>query len=144
MDNTRSGVGILRLAVLGVFLTSYLATRTAFPGTGGDEPVEPGPDPRGFRYMRADAASGTPVRYNPCASIHYTINPALAPPMAIDDIHTAFKATGLVSGIDFIFDGPTDEEPNSERAPYQPERYGERWAPVLIAFTNGPPDLGGP
>jgi hypothetical protein len=42
------------------------------------------------------------------------------------------KATGL----QFINDGSTTEKPLPKRAPYQPSRYGDRWAPLLIAWTT--------
>ncbi len=31
-------------------------------------------------------------------------------------------------------DGQTDEPVDLQRRPYQPERYGERWAPVLVGW----------
>ena len=50
------------------------------------------------------------------------------------------KATGLV----FIDDGATDEAPSQERDVYQPDRYGDRWAPVLITWATPAevPDFG--
>ncbi|WP_155845642.1 matrixin family metalloprotease [Arthrobacter sp. 162MFSha1.1] len=48
------------------------------------------------------------------------------------------RATGLV----FIDDGATDEPGGFKRKPYQPERYGDRWAPVLIAWVD-PSELSG-
>ena len=109
----------------------------------GPELIAPAPDPRGFRFQRVDAATGMPVRYNPCAPVHYTINPALAPKTAISDVHTAFEITGGATGIDFVFDGTTTEAPSLERISYRPSSYGRRWAPILIAFTNGAPSLDG-
>jgi hypothetical protein len=42
------------------------------------------------------------------------------------------RATGLV----FIDDGLTLENPDPERAGYDPELYGDRWSPVLISWTD--------
>ena len=39
-------------------------------------------------------------------------------------------------GIRFINDGPSAEAPSEDRDPYQPETYGERWAPLLISWTT--------
>ncbi len=92
-------------------------------------------DPRGFRFRHVDADSGEPVRYDACNSIHYVINPDLAPPGGIEDVHTAIEETSKASGIQFVYDGETDEQPLAQREAYQPDRYGERWAPILIAWA---------
>ena len=46
----------------------------------------------------------------------------------------------------FINDGPTTEAPSEDRAPYQKDAYGDRWAPLLIAWTTPEqaPQLKGP
>jgi hypothetical protein len=41
-----------------------------------------------------------------------------------------------VTGLVFVYDGPTDEAPTPERAVFQPDRYGNRWAPVLVAWET--------
>lgn len=54
----------------------------------------------------------------------------------------AAAGTGLV----FIDDGLTDERWSKEREPYQPDRYGDRWAPILISWSTEEeeaPGLGG-
>ena len=94
-------------------------------------------DPRGFRVNLMDSETGKAVRYDPCSPIHYVINPALAPAGGVDDVHTAVRLTSEASGLTFVYDGETDESPSNERVFYQPERYGERWAPVLIAWSDG-------
>jgi hypothetical protein len=40
------------------------------------------------------------------------------------------------TGLTFIADGATSESPSNRREPYQPARYGDRWAPVLIAWVT--------
>lgn len=126
-----------------LFIVVLSATRVvAF--VGGD-PVEGAVDPRGFKFVHVDADSGEPVRFDPCAPIHYVINPALAPDQAIEDVHKAFEMTAVATGIRFVYDGITDEPVGSrDRAPYQPERYGERWAPVLVGWMTELPDDGEP
>jgi len=39
-------------------------------------------------------------------------------------------------GLRFVDDGATDEAPSGQRAPFQPDRYGDRWVPVLIAWVT--------
>ncbi|NAZ75610.1 hypothetical protein GTQ99_09285 [Kineococcus sp. T13] len=43
---------------------------------------------------------------------------------------------GTATGLRFIDDGATTESPSAQRQPYQPKRYGERWAPVLISYVT--------
>jgi Matrixin len=35
-----------------------------------------------------------------------------------------------------VDDGPADESPSRQREPYQRDRYGDRWAPLLIAWQS--------
>ena len=98
-------------------------------------------DPRGFQFRYVEPDTGEPVRYDACSQLHYVINPDLAPAGGIDDVHTAVQETSKATGIKFVYDGETDEQPTAQRAAYQPDRYGERWAPVLIAWA---PTLGMP
>jgi hypothetical protein len=77
-----------------------------------------------------------PVRWNPCAPIHYVLSRAGLTEGAIDDVHGAIARISDVTGIEFAYDGLTDEEPSRRRRSYQPGRYGDRWAPVLIAWVH--------
>lgn len=79
---------------------------------------------------------GTPVAYSPCRPIHYVVNSTLAPASWQPLVEDAVRQASLASGLKFIYDGPTSEVPTSNRAGYQPEMYGDRWAPVLIAWTT--------
>ena len=79
----------------------------------------------------------TPVRWNPCEPVHFVVNPAQAPPTGVDDVREAFARMGEVTGITFVDDGVTDEEGGRRRARYQPGRYGERWAPILVYWQRG-------
>jgi hypothetical protein len=50
----------------------------------------------------------------------------------------------MATGLRFVNDGATSEPVVPQRESYQPERYGERWAPVLIAWATADevPDFG--
>ena len=48
----------------------------------------------------------------------------------------AIKTISRATGIRFVNDGATDEQPSEQRAPYQPGAYGDRWAPLLISWTT--------
>jgi hypothetical protein len=42
-----------------------------------------------------------------------------------------------VTGLQFVDDGVTDEPGTwAERPSFQPERYGDRWAPVLVSWES--------
>jgi hypothetical protein len=76
-----------------------------------------------------------PVRFNPCAPVPYVLNDALAPPGGVDDVREAFARLAEATGINFVEEGTTDERLAITREPYQPERYGQRWAPILIGWS---------
>ena len=77
-----------------------------------------------------------PVRWNPCEPIHYVLSRDGLTASAIEDVHGAIGRITDVTGIEFTYDGLTDEEPRRRRLSYQPGRYGDRWAPVLIAWVH--------
>ena len=128
----------MRLALLGIVLwAANLQVYSGRPSVSMSAVREGVADPRGFVISFVDSETGEPVRYDPCSPIHYVVNPALAPAGGVDDVHTAVSMTAEASGLRFVYDGETDEVPSSNRASYQPERYGERWAPVLIGWAPG-------
>src|SRR6185436_2348212 len=52
--------------------------------------------------------------------------------MVTDAVSRVSQATGLR----FVYDGLTSEAPSRQRPSYQPERYGDRWAPILITWVT--------
>lgn len=87
------------------------------------------------------------VAYDPCRPVHYVVRPDYAPPGTDGIVQEAVAEVSAATGLTFVFDGPSSEGPSpEERDPYQPELYGERWAPVLITWTSPAevPDLAGP
>ncbi|RNL57191.1 peptidase M10A and M12B matrixin and adamalysin [Arthrobacter oryzae] len=99
------------------------------------QPKKPAVASTAYRFL-ATNSDGSPVGYSPCRPLHYVVNSDLAPQGAerlVDDsIAVISRATGIV----FIFDGPTAEAPSPSRPPYQKDAYGDRWAPLLIAWTT--------
>jgi hypothetical protein len=91
----------------------------------------------GPRYTFIETIEGEPVRWNPCQPIHYVVNDELAAyadPLA--DAQEAVDRVSDATGIEFVYDGETEEEAAPDRSVYQPDRYGDEWAPVLIAWTD--------
>lgn len=96
-------------------------------------------DPSDYAFLQMDDASGQPIRYNPCEPIRYVINRTAAPDGAVDDLETSIALFEDAMGVDFVFEGSTDEVPTPDRAIYQPDRYGaDGWAPILFAWV--PPE----
>jgi hypothetical protein len=86
---------------------------------------------------------GQPVAYDPCRPIHYVVRPDGAPEDGAALLLAAVNRVSQGTGLQFVNDGASDEEPRPKRQPYQPDRYGNRWAPVLIAWQSAQdnPDL---
>jgi hypothetical protein len=91
-----------------------------------------------YRFL-ATNGDGSPVGYSPCRPLHYVVNADLAPAGAQQLVPEAIATISAATGITFVYDGATSEQPSAQRPPYQPEAYGERWAPLLIAWTT--PDV---
>lgn len=74
--------------------------------------------------------------YDPCRPVHYVVRPDNAPPGADQLVAEAVAEVSAASGLRFVYDGVTAEAPSDQRKTYQPDLYGKRWAPVLIAWSN--------
>ncbi|SHN88639.1 hypothetical protein SAMN05660350_04625 [Geodermatophilus obscurus] len=130
--------------------TAAAPTDRPTPGNGASRaplgrpprvPADPGA--HAFAQLQSDAV--TPVSYDPCRAVHYVIRPDGAPPGGEGLVHAAVERISAATGLRFAYDGPTDELSTAERNPFQPDRYGDRWAPVLVAWQTEAenPDLAG-
>lgn len=108
----------------------------------------PGTAAGSFAFLSTNDDGG-PLRFDPCRPVRYAINPDGAPGGALADVHEAFRRLGAATGITFDDAGPTTERHarigGSSRLSYQPARYGDGWAPVLVSFAteNDEPVLDG-
>ncbi|WP_411375641.1 matrixin family metalloprotease [Arthrobacter sp. MPF02] len=100
---------------------------------GTPDPPDVGSDSYRFLAVNGD---GSPVGYSPCRPLHYVVNTGLAPAGAGQLVAEAIETISAATGIEFVYDGTTQEQPSPQRPPYQPDAYGERWAPLLIAWTT--------
>ena len=98
----------------------------------------------GFRLLRHQDEAGAPVAWSPCRPVHYVVRPDNAPSNGAQTLTAAIATVSQATGLRFINDGRTTEGPTEDRQPYQPARYGDRWAPVLIAWASSSevPDFG--
>jgi len=87
-----------------------------------------------FLQRRAD---GSPVRWDPCAPIHFVTNLSGAPQNEFVDVQAAIRRVTAATGIRFVYDGTTGAlprgVPNASEVPTPP---GEDAPPVLIAWLD--------
>lgn len=93
-------------------------------------PADPGP----YRFTRKN--DGDPVTYSPCRRLEVVVNTDDAPPQVMSDVREAVALISRTTGLSLDVAGRTDENYTIKRKPYQPGRYGERWAPILIAWSG--------
>jgi hypothetical protein len=129
----------------------------ALPADAAAAPLaRPAPAPSGsggYKLLELeDDGSGRPVRWDPCRPIHYVIRSNGAPAGGRLAITRAITRMEHVTGLRFSFDGDSEEVPRQDRATVDLARYGRRWSPVLVAWTDpreypamtGYAGLGGP
>jgi len=129
----------------------------ALPADVASAPLaRPEPAPSGvggFRLLEIqDDGSGRPVRWDPCRPIHYVMRLDGAPPGGEAAIRQSVARIEQVTGLRFSYDGETREIPRRDRPTVDVARYGRRWSPVLVAWTDpdeypamtGYAGLGGP
>ncbi|MFP5318795.1 MAG: matrixin family metalloprotease [Acidimicrobiia bacterium] len=94
--------------------------------------------PDTYTFLRVQPDGCSPVRFNPCEPVHFLQNAADAPPFAAENVREAFRRLGRATGIEFVDDGLTDESVRTSAV--VPERYGPKWAPILIVWEHFPPE----
>jgi len=108
------------------------AAATAPLGT----PPPPPADGGAYAFVTFQEDGTTPVAYDPCRQVHYVLRSEGAPDGGDEIVHAAFARLGEVTGLQFVPDGASDEPLARGRPVYQPERYGDRWAPVLVGWQT--------
>jgi hypothetical protein len=94
------------------------------------------PPATGYTFLSADDGEGCfPARFNPCAPVPYVLNDALAPPGGVEEVRAAIDRVSEATGLSFTYEGTSDEPLAISRDAYQPQRYGQRWAPILIGWS---------
>lgn len=150
----RTAVPVLLLALVAGTLTGCATLRAAAaaPGSrpGVDVPSRPtddlAPQPLGrpglapsgdggYAFL-AGHPDGTPVAWDPCRPIHVVVRPYGEPPGGRSLLLSVLGELSAASGLRFVDDGSTSEVPTENRSPYQKDRYGDRWAPVLVAWSS--------
>jgi len=137
----RPTAGLIRVVILvliGVSASGFLMLARALP-LGSEHSraeVVASHDDGPFRFW-ATNDDGTPVRWDPCSPIELVVNNGADPPQDLTaDLVEAVEIVAEITGLDIFVAGETDEPPSADRPAYQPARYGQRWAPVLIAWAD--------
>lgn len=115
----------------------------AFPTPGhGEQPtrlipaVEVGEPSDAHAFMAMQPDGSGPVTWSPCRPIHVVVNGDGGPDGFADAVAAVAAEVSAATGLVLVVEGATDEAPVLEREAFQPDRYGDRWAPVLIAVTD--------
>jgi hypothetical protein len=68
-----------------------------------------------FRFLLVQPDQVTPIRWNPCAPVHYKVaTNKLVPASEVRQVQVAFGVLGkALGGVDFVYDGPTDVVPDA-------------------------------
>jgi hypothetical protein len=135
------------LAVVGVALAVAAGSLALAAWALLDRPSGPGAAPEAPASARVGAAAddpegwtpwalnddGAPVRWDPCRPIELVVNPEGTYPGFAEDLEAAIDDVAEASGLEIMVTAWVDEPPSGDRPLHQPERYGDRWAPVLVA-----------
>ncbi len=92
-------------------------TSSTFSSAGAPQ-VQNAPSNTGFGFLVTQPNSTLPVRYNPCAPIHYVVDINEAPSYGLQLVQNAFSEISQATGLQFIYDGTTSELPSSSRPAY--------------------------
>jgi len=99
-------------------------------------PVAVDPATRSTSYRFIGGPHGP--RWEACRPIHFVVRPGGEGPRFDAILQSAVAEVSRATGLKFVDDGATTEVPlrTASRDLYQPGTYGDRWAPVLVAWSN--------
>jgi hypothetical protein len=108
-------------------------------------PVDPPPNPGEYRFLVTQPDSDDPVTYDPCRPIPIVIYDYRAPSGSVQLLRSALDKMTEVTGFQFEIERVDTILPDLDRPAYQPDRWGDRWAPVEIVWSDvtSTPDLEG-
>ncbi len=89
-----------------------------------------------YRDTATEHGRDLPVLWSPCRPIHYVVSTADAPDDFLVHVTAAVEEVSAATGLVFRYDGTTQEAIAAGRDPFLPLLYGDRWAPVLIGWSD--------
>ncbi len=130
---------VAALAVLAAGSTSGVTVPSRHPlvpvvGLSEPEPVGAGTAGTSTTQLYKFSAyvGGKPVRWNPCAAIHWRFRTTAAPRGGLTIAKAAVAKVALATGIRFVYDGTTTAVPNSKWLPTSTSNV----RPLLIGWTD--------
>jgi len=147
-NRQQAGVDAQFVDHVGNVKVGTVSTDRPTPTSGSHERLLPAviaDNPTASHAFVATRSDGSPVTYDPCRPVRFTVNPLNAPLDYLRIVDETLATASAASGLELELDDDTTETPSVERATFQPDRYGDQWAPVLIAWTDATtvPDLAG-
>ena len=85
-------------------------------------------------YRFSSLLAGQPIRWNPCASIHWRSNTARGPVGGLDVLKTSVARIAALTATTWVYDGATATNPSSGYLPTTPSAANR---PVLVGWTDG-------
>lgn len=150
---TRPSLGLLLSASLGLLATGAVAPspgQTLSPGSisGLSEPEAvyaapvgsasasalPTAAVAGRSYRFSTVLDGQPVRWDPCAPIHWTSSTGRGPAGGLVVLRSAVAQVARATGTTWVYDGERRTVPSSAYLPREPAR---SYPPVLLGWTDG-------
>lgn len=131
---------LLAAVVTSAVLTGCVVTTEQTPvpdegSPGGQSSGEGQSSGDGYTFLHT-RDNGEPVRWSTCEPIRYVVRPDGQPGGAQDLLEDSVSRISEASGLEFSYEGTTDEAPSQNRDLYLPDRYGDQWAPVLVTYSD--------
>lgn len=104
----------------------------------GSPPVVP--DHPSHRFLNLDP-DGEPVTWDPCHPVSLVVDERSMPSGAYGLLEEAVAVVSAATGLALEIEGHTTEQAVANRRPVL-DRYGDRWAPVLVSWTEPSQDPG--
>jgi hypothetical protein len=90
----------------------------------------------GYQTLPPLGNDGKVIRFSPCQPLHFVVRHDREPIGGPEAITRAFAEISKDTGLSFVNDGSTDEQPTADRPLVDKKRYGNRWAPLLVAWAT--------
>lgn len=91
------------------------------------------PDHPSYAFLH-ETADGRPLAWDPCRPVSLVVDERQAPAGSEGLLAEAIDVVSDATGLTLEVEGPTDEPPSADRPPIV-DRYGDRWAPMLVSWT---------